>query len=70
MRKRTRKEKVIARIWDNLEELGDQMTSGAAEGMTGKQLDFVDSRLSDILEETSKWFVGLVKEYAGRNRAP
>lgn len=70
MRKRTRKDKVIARIWDNLEELGDQMTSGAAEGMTGKQLDFVDSRLSDILEETSKWFVGLVNEYAGRKRAP
>lgn len=72
MRRNTKKERTIIRIWDNLEELGDQMSSGAAEGMTQKELDFVDSRLRDILKETSKWFAGLENEYVGgrRNRAP
>lgn len=71
MKKHTRKEKVIIRIWDTLEELGDQMSSAAAEGMTQKELDFVDSRLTDILRETSKWFVGLENRCVGkRKRAP
>jgi hypothetical protein len=64
----TKKERVISRIWDNLDELQEQMTSGAAEGMTQRQLDFVDERLADMLKETSKWFVGLVKEYAGNRK--
>ena len=66
----TKKERVISRIWANLEELQGQMTSGAAEGMTQRQLDFVDERLADMLKETSKWFVGLVEECAGKKKAP
>lgn len=69
MKKNTRKERTIIRIWDNLEELHDQVTSGAAEGMTQKQLDFVDSRLAGILKKTNKWFVGLENRYVGK-RAP
>lgn len=64
-----KKNMVISRIWENLEELQEQMTSAAAEGMTREQLDFVDSGLAGILEETGKWFVDLAEESASK-RAP
>lgn len=68
MRKNTKKERTIIRIWDNLEEIHDQVTSGAAEGMTQKQLDFVDSRLKAIMKTTGKWFVGLENRYVGNRK--
>lgn len=48
--------KVIERIWENLETLQERMTSIEAEGLTSEQLEFVDKRLSAILEETDGWF--------------
>lgn len=52
-----RSTKVIERIWENLETLQERMTSIEAEGLSPEQLDFVDQRLSAILEETDGWFV-------------
>lgn len=52
-------EMIIKRIWASLEELQEQLTSSAAEGLSREQLDFVNSRLSDILDQTSEWFVGM-----------
>lgn len=49
-------DKTIQRVWESLEELERQMTSSAAEGLTQEQIEFVDERLSAILEETSRWF--------------
>lgn len=62
----TTRDLVIARIWDGLERLQEQMTSSAAEGLKPEQLDFVNSRLSDILDKTNEWFAGSDK----KNRAP
>jgi hypothetical protein len=56
MNKPNTRDMVIARIWDNLDRLQEQLTSSAAEGLKPEQLDFVNSRLSDILDETSRWF--------------
>lgn len=62
MKNPTTRDLVIGRIWDSLEALQEQLTSSAAEGLTPQQLDFVNSRLSDILDETSKWFAGFDKK--------
>lgn len=56
MNKPNTRDLVIARIWDSLDRLQEQLTSSAAEGLKPEQLDFVNSRLSDILDETSRWF--------------
>lgn len=56
MNKPNTRDMVIARIWDGLDRLQEQLTSSAAEGLKPEQLDFVNSRLSDILDETSRWF--------------
>lgn len=49
-------EKIIKRVWENLEELQEQMTSCVAEGLTREQLSWVDVRLCDIVEKTKVWF--------------
>lgn len=49
-------DETIQRIWENLEELNDQMTSAAAEGLTPDQLKFVDEGLKGIIHETRRWF--------------
>lgn len=59
---------MISRVWESLEELEQQMTSAAAEGMTMEQLKFVDERLEAILKETSRWFVVLDSEYAKKKQ--
>ena len=51
------RDKLIQRVWESLETLQERMTSIEAEGLSAKQLGFVDSGLSAILEETDKWFV-------------
>lgn len=54
-----KREDIMASIWDGLEELDLQMTSSAAEGLTGEQMEFVDERLKAIIQETRLWFPGL-----------
>lgn len=49
-------DELIQRVWDKLEHLHDQLVSVEAEKMTIEQLQFVDSSLSAILGETSRWF--------------
>lgn len=55
-------DETIQRIWENLEELNDQMTSAAAEGLTPEQLKFVDEGLKGIIKRTSEWFVEQKKQ--------
>lgn len=49
-------DRIIERIWENLEELNDQMTSASAEGLGPHQLEFVDESLEGIIRETRLWF--------------
>jgi len=48
-------EKIIERIWGNLEGLQEQMTSSSAENLTLEELSWVDSRISEIMEKTKVW---------------
>lgn len=51
-------EKIIKRVWENLEKIQEQMTSCVAEDLTREQLSWVDARLCDIMEKTKVWFAG------------
>lgn len=49
-------EKIIERIWGNLEGLQEQMVSSHAENLTLEELSWVDARISEIMEKTKVWF--------------
>ena len=50
-----RDDKIIERVWENLEALQGRMTSCVAEGLTSEQLSWVDARLCEIMEKTKVW---------------
>lgn len=58
------RDKAIAKIWDDLEELESQMTCGLAEELTLEELQAVDAAVEKILKTTTGWFNRLVGGYA------
>ena len=64
------RDKVITKIWSDLEELESQMTSGMAEDLTLEELMAVNAAVEKILTTTTGWFNRLVGGYIAGKRAP
>lgn len=50
------RDKAITKVWDDLEELQEQMTSGMAEELTLEELQAVGAAVEKILTTTTGWF--------------
>jgi len=62
------RDKVITKIWSDLEELESQMTSGLAEDLTLSELMAVDAAVEKILTTTTGWFNRLAGGYIAGKR--
>jgi hypothetical protein len=58
MKKGSRKarEKVLVRIWDDLEEIHTQLTSDLADEFTLEELEKIDEAISGVLKRTTARF--------------
>lgn len=57
--KRVTRDKLLTSIWQQLEELDAQMTSGWVEELPTNELKFVKTRLDDALKRTNAYFIHL-----------